>query len=54
MSHFQAGGAHICGETRLDVPKLQYSHQLDDALVIQNMALLSDMTSWRHPRGLRV
>jgi hypothetical protein len=53
MSHFQTEGAQICGETRLDVPKLQYSHQIDDVLVIQNMALLSHMPSWRHPRVLR-
>jgi|CZKZ01.1.fsa_nt_gi hypothetical protein len=44
MSHFQTEGAQICGETRLDVPKLQYSHQPGDALVMQNKALLPHMT----------
>ena len=50
MSHFQTEGTHICGETRFDVPKLKYSHQLGDALVIQNMALLSHMASRRTPK----
>ena len=50
MSHFQTEGTHICGETRFDVPKLKYSHQLGDALGIQNMAPLSHMTSRRTPK----